>query len=53
MTARWNSLIEGCHGEKIFPKSKHFNKQVIAMKQGSPKLHNSKIGGSQFGATYV
>ena len=41
------------YGKKIFPKNKPFINQIIAMKQGSPKLHNSKIGGSQFGVTYV
>ena len=53
MTAYWNSWIEGCHGEKILPEIKHLNKQIIAMKQVSRKMHNSKIGGSQFGVTYV
>ena len=28
-------------------------KQHIAMKRGGPKMQSSKIGGSQFGATYV
>ena len=46
----WN---EESHGEKIIPKSKNSIKQIIAMKWGSPKMQSSKIGGSQFGATYV